>query len=685
MALHTWVARFVVDHGRVTEEGGRLRSFQRRRLDETDVDLHVLHEPGGGRGEDLGSQSLDNIGKLFLADRLSLTGGLARALRETHTTLLDWNRRSLPRDQVAIGITAALVSGNTAYVGQVGPSLAFWLHNGRLQRLQPDEQAAGPLGEGEVEPAMRRIELSAGDIVLAASGSLETILTGEALEEMLGRGTEEALPELYLLTRDMPNFALFAISCAETDEDPSPASGLDEESQAVREPAPEREILPVTGAITPRVTREDPLMAIEEPEAGGVLTIPRPIDISKTIVRLRGEGSIGRGEYVKTTGQSHRFSVNFGDWRLIQIGAVVAVLLILVAFVPGLVRQNRGEKLTQLVNSAIASYQTSQTAKNPADKRFSLEETRRLTTEALRIEPTNATAVQLRDQAAGELTTMDAVVNLDPMTTVTSLSSQITGDISISGLTVHAGEAYMVDTKGGRVIAVPVDGSGQATVVYQQGQTYGGAPAKAPLFVTWDGDEQTGRLLILDQERKLYELPVGATQPDPLPIRKTNTWTTVDGIAAYDGNFYVLDAGGSQVHRYLPAAQGFDSEPASLLTRETNLANAVGFAVDGDIFVIYKDGKTGRFSNGAAADFGLGGIDRPIGAAIDIAAASAANEVYIADSGNKRIVVAGKDGTFHRQYVSNGFTDLRAISVAPDGGHLYVVVGDSLLSAPVGP
>jgi hypothetical protein len=681
MALHTWVARFVVDHGRVTEEGGRLRSFQRRRLDEPDVDLHVLHEPGGGRGEDLGSQSLDNIGKLFLADRLSLTGGLARALRETHTTLLDWNRRSLPRDQVSIGVTAALVAGNVAYLAQAGPSLLFWLHGGKLRRLEPDEQGAGPLGEGEVEPSLRRIELAAGDLVLAASETLETILDEQALGELLARGTEEALPELYLLTRDLPNFALFAISCAETDAAESPAGEEQEAPGAIE--APEPEPLPVTGARTARVPREAPEQ-LGGPQAGSVGTMPRPIDISRPVVRLRGEGSIGRGEYARTTGESPKFSINLGDWRLIQIGAVVAVLLLLVAFVPGLVRQNRGEKLSQLVNSAITSYQASQAATAPADKRFQLEETRRLTTEALRIDETNATALQLRDQATSELQAMDAVVSLDPMTTVTTLGSQLTGDISIEGLVVHAGQAFMVDTKGGRVIQVPVDGSAQAKVVYQDGQTYGNAPAKSPQFVTWDGDANGGRLLILDAERKLFELPQGSTQPSPLPLRKTNTWTTVDGIAAYDGNFYVLDAGGSQVHRYLPAAQGFDSEPASLLTRETNLAQSVGFVVDGDIFVIYKDGKAGRFSNGLPADFSLGGIDRPIGAAIDIAVATQPGEVYIADSGNKRIVVAGKDGTFHRQYVSNGFTDLRAIAVDPDGGHLYVVVGDALLSAPVG-
>ncbi|HEU0074828.1 MAG TPA: hypothetical protein VFS30_12575, partial [Dehalococcoidia bacterium] len=70
--LTTWVARFVVDHGRVTEEGGRLRTFQRRRLDEPDVDLHVIAEPDGAKGEELAAQALDAIGRLFQQDKLSL-------------------------------------------------------------------------------------------------------------------------------------------------------------------------------------------------------------------------------------------------------------------------------------------------------------------------------------------------------------------------------------------------------------------------------------------------------------------------------------------------------------------------------------------------------------------------------------------------------------------------------------
>src|SRR5256885_699618 len=131
MAVQTWVARFVVDHGQVTEEGGHLRTFPRRRLDEPDTDLHVLAEPSGPNAADLGAQ-----------------------------------------------------------------------------------------------PLVRRLALDPGDLVLAASLSLESRIDADMLDALLTRGTEEALPEIYLLTRDLPTFALFAISCVD-DGTEEPDESLD--------------------------------------------------------------------------------------------------------------------------------------------------------------------------------------------------------------------------------------------------------------------------------------------------------------------------------------------------------------------------------------------------------------------------------------------------------------------------
>lgn len=661
MALQTWVARFVVDHGRVTEEGGLLRTFQRRRLDEPDVDLHVLAEPEGLKGEELGAQALDAIGRLFLQDKLSLSGGLLRALRGTHQTLLDWNRRSLPREQVTLGVCAAVVCGQTVYLAQAGPSLAFLRQaggRGGIQRLVPEEGAEVPLGGGQLEPALRSIELQAGDVLIAASPTLASVLDTQTLEALLSRGSEEALPELYLLTRDLPRFALFLIT-ALVQEEPHPPEA---------EAAPQAAAPPAEAEATPPTKTSG---------AAAAPLMPPPVDISRPVVRLRSEQAIGRTEYPRTTGVARPWRLNIGDGRLWRIVAAAALVLLIIAFVPDLVRQGRSERLEDLVQAAQDGLAAAVAEDDPARRRELLEETRRQANEALRIDPQSPTVQQLLQQATAELALMDAVFTLEPAT-VTTLSRQITGAVSIEGLVVAGGSAYLLDTRGGRVIAVPLTATGPPAVVFQAGQTYGGAPAKRPTHLAWDGSG-AGRLLILDEERRLFALRA-ASLPEPLALRRTNSWASVGGIAAYDGNLYVLDPKGNQVHRYLPAASGFDSEPTAALSAG-ELAKARGLAVDAEIYVYFEDGSVRRFRGGEDAGFSLGGIDRPVAGSVGLALLPAAGEVYIADSGHKRVVVAGLDGTFRRQLVSNAFTDLRAIAVDAAAGQLYVVVGDALLTA----
>jgi hypothetical protein len=409
-----------------------------------------------------------------------------------------------------------------------------------------------------------------------------------------------------------------------------------------------------------------------------VLSAPPPLDISRPVVRLRSDQSIGRSEYARTTGPAPRLRLNLSSWKLLRFGGAVVVVLLVIAFVPDLVRQGRSEKLETLVANAQAEFEAGQAEQDPAAKRRHLDETRRLAAEALRIDPANPTAVLLRQQAGASLAALDSIQDLDPLTTVTTLGRQLTGEVSLEGLSVAGGSAYILDAKGGRVIAVPLASPGAPTIIFREGETYGGTPAKKPTFITWEG----GRLLVLDFERKLFQVRPGGG-PEPLPLRRTQTWSSVNGVSAYDGNFYVLDPKGNQVHRYLPAATGFDSEPGPSLAGQQDLTDAAGIAVDGDIFVYFKDGGVRRYRNGNDTGFNLGGIDRPLKAVISIALVPAAGEVYLADSGNKRIVVAAKDGTFRRQLVSNAFTDLRAIAIDPSGAQLYVIVGDALLTAPI--
>jgi hypothetical protein len=145
----------------------------------------------------------------------------------------------------------------------------------------------------------------------------------------------------------------------------------------------------------------------------------------------------------------------------------------------------------------------------------------------------------------------------------------------------------------------------------------------------------------------------------------------------------VLDPKGNQVYKYLPAANGFDSEPVGLLPGQTIIANAKALSVQEDLYLLGDDGKVRRFKSGSDTTLPLSGIDRPLSAPSRIDAVPDSDKLFIADSGNKRVVVLSRDGVFQRQYVSNSFTDVKAVDVASGAGQLYAVVGDALLTAPL--
>jgi hypothetical protein len=688
--MKSWVGRFVIDHGRVTEEGRRLRSFQRRRLEEPEVDLHVLAEPreaAGGKGEELAAQTVDAIARAFDQDRLSLTGGLQRALAGTHQTLMDWNRRSLPREQVSVSVVSAVVRDNLVYMARAGPCIVYVRRSGEVVRL---DDATPALGENGDAPAIRRFELEAGDLVLAATTNLDSVTDATTIESVLTRPTDEVLPELYLLTRDLTNFALFAITgVRDVDVQPeatSAAGPVETESSGAASSASAADptasvLLPVEG----RAGRGAVGVLDAAPAVAAVATVPAPeVPVHEADARSRAQvkSHAEAPEYLKSTGPPRWFRPSLGQVRLLQAGASLAVVVLLAYFVPGVLQKGRSERVADLIDGSQTQQAAADVEDDPARKRSLLEESRRLATNALHLDPGNQTAAKLRQQASAALVAMDAVVELGSIRAVTTLTRLTAGEVAISGLLVEGGSAYLLDRLGGRVMAMSLGDPRAPAVVFQAGQTYGGAVAKAPAHMAWEGEDTGGRLLVLDSDRKLFELRPGSA-PEPLALRRADTWSSAAAITAFNNNLYILDPAANQVHRYLPAASGFDSEPSLVLEGQSGLDKASALAVDGDVYIGLEEEDVRRFRSGTRAAFELGGIDEPVDGAVDIAVLPGSDEVYIADAGNRRVVVASREGRFKRQLVSAAFTDLRAIAIDAAASQLYVVAGDTLLTAPL--
>lgn len=216
-----WVGQFGVVDGKAQEESpwvGLFPDTGRAHTEET-VDLFVVVEPALPGSEDYCRDLSQAIGKQFRERRLSLTGGILRALKAAHENLRDWNRRSLKQHQVAAGVSCLALRGGAAatreaYLGQVGPAAAVLLSGDSLVRLEPRlPDAVEPIGlHEEFWPDFSRHEIQEGDRLLLLSTGLASTFSDEELAEALRPHPEDTLPVLYGRAKEMRHCAAILVA-----------------------------------------------------------------------------------------------------------------------------------------------------------------------------------------------------------------------------------------------------------------------------------------------------------------------------------------------------------------------------------------------------------------------------------------------------------------------------------------
>src|SRR3972149_7036638 len=142
-----WVGQFGIVEGEAREESPWIGVFPETgrpdKSGEESSDLFVVVEPALEGSAEYCRDLSQVIGKQFRERRLSLTGGILRALKSAHESLHDWNRRSLKQHRVAAGVSCLALRGGAptwnAYLGPVAPAA-----RARPPRGAPGRRGGGP-------------------------------------------------------------------------------------------------------------------------------------------------------------------------------------------------------------------------------------------------------------------------------------------------------------------------------------------------------------------------------------------------------------------------------------------------------------------------------------------------------------------------------------------------------------
>ena len=685
MAAGISFSQFNIVSGIVREDGPYVAVLEDRVSAEAAADLYVVLEPAWRGSEPFCPELLKLIDGHFGRPEYSLTGNLLQALRVAQQHLHAWNKTCRPEQRAAVGASCLIVSGNEAYLGQLGPGIAYVRHQGHLRRLQPVEpESQEPVGASmSCSPCFRRFELGQGDTLLLASSRYGELVDDATTDLVLSLPPGEALPQIFRFARQEHEFSALYLA----------VTGALVPAE-VRESEDARGVLVDGGSV---VDQRDGYGRRPRGNAPGAMS-GLPAETRAAVVVGRRSRPAAGGAAYQQAGQP-RGSAADRRRALGQLSgrhsppvpkpalyAAVSVVTLLVAgwlSVPRLVQTGKQDRFAALMHDAQVREQSALVQHDTAKERQLLEKSQADLGEAKLLRPTDQSVASLGSEIVKALDTLNGVRQFPAATTLVDLSATSVAPSAATDLVVGA-QIYLLDGSTGRVYAF--DPSGQpagGTVVFQGQKTIESMPTGPAQHLAMQPGVagRPGLLYILDSNRRLFSLDSSGTLRS-VGLVATDRWKSAAAIAVTATDLYVLDGAGNQIWRYQASNGGYTSTPARIASK-IDLHDATQIAVPGDIYVSTLKGRLVRFSGGREQEMQPRGIDRPLVSPQPPVVDPQPGLLYIADAGNDRIVVMDANGTFKMQYVGSALHGLRSIALDPNSGLLYALSEQSLISSRV--
>jgi hypothetical protein len=146
---------------------------------------------------------------------------------------------------------------------------------------------------------------------------------------------------------------------------------------------------------------------------------------------------------------------------------------------------------------------------------------------------------------------------------------------------------------------------------------------------------------------------------------------SAEDIKTYLTYIYLLDPKANQIYRY-PRAEGGFGDQQSWLKSGTDISNAIGFAINDDLFVASANGFQAYTQGKKDESFNMKFPKIPI--AIDkIFTEPDFNGIYVLDTKNHRVLVYDKQGNIAAQYFNDSISIIKDFTVDEQNKIVYIL------------
>lgn len=231
----------------------------------------------------------------------------------------------------------------------------------------------------------------------------------------------------------------------------------------------------------------------------------------------------------------------------------------------------------------------------------------------------------------------------------------------------------------------------EGEIVLQRGDVIDGVTVGSMVDITWQepipGIEDRSSLLVLDGNNNIFRYNQRVEGATNVLLAEQELWQSPTQIKNYLGRLYLADSGRGQIYRYNPGQYEVAPQPWLLAPTEQGLAGLQTMVIEGDIWLLFSNGLLLRYSQGQQVPFALENDVGLVSEPVDIFIGDQdSSSIYLADAGQERILIFGKDGSYMRQLQAaedHPLRDLRAIYVDEAEGTIYILTRSSLFQHPL--
>jgi hypothetical protein len=633
------------------------------------------------------------------SSKRTVTSRLLRSIRAGLDALQAENERSLLQHRCGGALVASTVKGSGVYLGFAGGASVFALQDGELRRLGAPVPEYRDDVDCECEVGLASVTLGDSDVLLMASPALHLLASDAELRELLVRdgpaGLYDLIERRLSSLPDDTTLSLMVLS-----QEGAAASGQPDKPKAVSV-----DTLPIVATVAPD-HRPDRAAAIAStkpraPSIGASSTAPstepslRAASPSATMVLEREVEPPARATNVAhQAGVLTTLKATLGPSivRVLFRFSVAAIIIAVLAVALYLGEQvwkshNDQAKVQEMLTLVEQKERDALAASDPATRRWLLTDASRLADQALSTRSKDPSLTEAANRINGLLDEANNIVRLPGLQLLADFATIDRSSQPVS-LAVNDNDIYVLDQGTGAVwnlsLGRDLGALGAPKRLWQKAAVAGEVSLGDGIAVLWMHGGAPG------VPEQAYALEVGGhlvrcdgdQVSNPMKLPAAGALSHVRAAAGQAGNLYVLDGQRRLIWRYVPGAAGYDGAPQEYLTEKMapGLDQAVDMAMDGSLYVLLSTGQINKYTTGRAQPFPAVLPDSELRRPSSIFASPQARSIYVADTGNARVVEFTKDGQYVRQFraPNDGFDGIRSVHADEERGLLYTLVGARL-------